>query len=119
MDFIYTDGPLVTGNHALGASIVNLRKQTTKHIEIKSQPERHTINRTELAAVTIALEDNKLSYTPSILTASAFIIYTIRKYAIDPLSFTHHPHKHLLQLADNILYTRDIMGYKKHIGEVR
>ena len=35
-----------------------------------------------------------------------------------PLSFIHDPHKHLLQLADNIMNTRDNMGYNTHIGEV-
>jgi ribonuclease HI len=110
---------LVTGNPALGTSIVNPRTHTTAHIEIKSQPERHTINRAELTAITIALEANKLDHTLSILTNSAFNINTIRRYTIDPLSFIHHPHKHLLQLADNIIHTRDNMGYKTHIGKVK
>ena len=55
----------------------------------------------------------------SILTDSAFSINTLRRYAIDPLSFIHHPHKHLLQLADNIIHTRDNMGNKTHIGKVK
>ena len=55
-EYIYTDGSLVIGNPTLGASIVNPRTQTTTHFEIKSQPERHTINRAELAAITLALE---------------------------------------------------------------
>ena len=54
-EYIYTDGSLVTGNPILGASIVNPKTQTTTHIEIKSQPERHTINRAELAVITLAL----------------------------------------------------------------
>jgi ribonuclease HI len=54
-EYIYTDGSLVTGNLIMGASIVNPRTQTTTHIEIKSQPEKHTINRAELAAITLAL----------------------------------------------------------------
>ena len=68
-------------------------------------------------AITIALEANKLDHNISILTDSAFSINTIRIYAIDPLSFIHHPHKHLLELADNIIHTRDKMGYKTHIGK--
>ena len=113
------NGSLVTCNPILRASIVNPRTQTTTHIEIKSQPERHTINRAELAAITLALEANKHDHTLSILTDSAFSINTIRKYAIDPLSFNHHPHKELLQLADNIIRTRDNMGYTTHIGKVK
>jgi ribonuclease HI len=88
-------------------------------MEIKSHHERHTINRAELEAITIALESKKHEPVLSILTDSAFIINTIRRYAIDPHSFTHHPHKHLLQLADNIIHTRDDMGYKTHIGKVK
>jgi len=109
-DFVYTDGSLVTRNPTLEASIVNPKTHTTTHIEIKSQPERHTINRTELAAITLALEANKHENTLSILTDSAFNINIIRRYAIDPLSFNHHPRKHLLQLADNLNHTRDNMG---------
>ncbi len=118
-NYIYTDGSLVTGNPILGASIVNPRTQATTHIEIKSQPERHTINRAELAAITLALEANKNEHTLSILTDSAFGINTISKYAIDPFCFNHHPHKELLQLADDIVRTRDNMGYNTHIGKVK
>jgi ribonuclease HI len=116
-DFIYTDGSLVTGNPTLGASIINPKIHTTIHIEINSQPEQHTINRAELAAITIALDANKLDQTLSIIIDSAFGINTIRKYAIDPLSFMYYPHKHLLQLMDNIIRTRDNMRYKTHIGK--
>jgi hypothetical protein len=70
-DFIYTDGSLVTGNPTLGASIVNPTSHTTTHMEIKSQPERHTINRPELVAITLAMEANKFDHTLSILTDSA------------------------------------------------
>jgi len=73
----------------------------------------------ELAAIEIALEADKLDHTLSILIDSAFSINTILKYVIDPLSFIHHSHKHLLQLADNIIHTRDNMGYKTHIGKVK
>jgi ribonuclease HI len=60
---MYTDGSLVTGNPTIGASIVNPRTHTTTHIEMKFQPERHTINRVELAVITIALEANKQDHT--------------------------------------------------------
>jgi ribonuclease HI len=86
-EYIYTEGSLVTGNPVMGATIVNPRTQTTTHIEKKSQLQRHTINRAELAAITLALEANKNDHTLSILTDSAFSINTIRKYAVDPLCF--------------------------------
>jgi hypothetical protein len=57
--------------------------------------------------------------TLSILTYSVFIINTLQKYALDPLSFTHHPHKDLLKLADDIIHTKDTLGYKTHIGQVK
>jgi ribonuclease HI len=99
--------------------IVSPKTHTTTHIVIKSQPERHTINRAELAATTLALEANKYENSLSILTYSAFNINTIHRYAIDPLSFDPHHHKHLLQLADNIIHTRDNMGYNTRIGKVK
>jgi ribonuclease HI len=95
------------------------RTHTTTHIEIKSQPEKHTIKSAELAAITMALEANKYVHNLSILDDSAFVIYTIRKYAIDPLDFLHHPHKNLLQLADEIIHTRDNMWLKTNIGKVK
>ena len=73
----------------------------------------------ELAAITLALEANKHENALLILSESAFSIHTIRRYAIDPLSFIHHPHKHLLQLADNIIHAKDNMGYKTHIGKAK
>ncbi len=99
--------------------MVNPRTNTATHTEIESQPERHTINLAELAAIPIALEANKHDHTLSILTDRAFIINTIRKYAKDPFSFIHHHHKHLLQLADNVIHIRDNMRYKTHIGKVK
>jgi ribonuclease HI len=118
-EYIYTDGSLVTVNPILEASKVNPRTQTTTHIEIKSQLERHTINRAELAAIALALEANNHDHTLSILTNGAFGINTIRKYAVDPLSFNPHPHKELLQLADDIVRTKDHMGYSTHIGKIK
>jgi len=55
-DFIYTYGSQITGNPTLSASVVDPKHNTITHIEIKSQPERHTINRAELAAITTALD---------------------------------------------------------------
>ena len=93
------------GSPTLGASIVNLSMQTITHIEILSQPERHTINKAELAVITLEL--------------GTFNINTIRKYAIDPLSLIHHPHKDIIKLADGIIRTRDNTGYKTYIGKVK
>jgi hypothetical protein len=53
-DFVYKDGSQVQGNNTLGAEVVSPRTQTITHIEIKSQKERHTINRADLAAITVA-----------------------------------------------------------------
>jgi hypothetical protein len=64
-------------------------------------------------------EANKQENALTILRDSAFRSNTIRKYAIDPLCFNHHPHKELLQLADDILRTRDNMGHTTHIGKVK
>jgi hypothetical protein len=55
-DFVYTDGSLVKGNPILGAGVVNPRTNTITHIDIKSQPERHTINIAELAAIVVSLK---------------------------------------------------------------
>ncbi len=55
----------------------------------------------------------------SALTDSAFSINTLRKYAINPLSFTHHQYKDLIKLAGDIIRTRDIKEYKTHIGKVK
>ena len=103
----------------LGTTILNPIMQTITYIKIKSQPERDTINRAELAAITLALDINKCKPILSILTDSAFSIDIIRKYAINHLSLTHHPHKDLLQVADNIFSTRDNMGYNTHILKVK
>jgi hypothetical protein len=79
-DFIYTNGSLVTCNPIIGASIVNSKTHTTTHIEIKSQPGRHTINLAELAAITLALEANKHEPTLSILTDNVTATYQYRTY---------------------------------------
>ena len=82
---------------------------TTTHIEIKLQCERHTINRAELTAITLALEANREIPALSILIDSVFSINTLLKYDIDPLSFIHNPQKNLLKLADDVIHTRDTL----------
>jgi len=82
-NFIYTDGSQKTVNPTLGASIINPLARTTTHIEIKSKPERHTINRAELAAITMILEFYKEQPQIHILAENAFNINTLRNYTID------------------------------------
>ena len=117
--FVYTDGSQKRGNPTLGAAIVNPETGITYHIESKSQEERHTINRAELAAITLALDLHKEESTLQILTDSAFSINTLRNYAINPLRYTHHTHKDLLAHTNNIIKTRDAKGYTTHIGKVK
>jgi ribonuclease HI len=117
--FVYTDGSQKRGNPTLGAAIVNPVTGITYHIEIKSQEERHTINRAELAAITLALDLHKEESTLQILTDSAFSINTLRNYAINPLRYTHHTHKDLLAHTNNIIQNRDTKGYTTHIGKVK
>ncbi len=85
----------------------------TTLIEIKLQSERHTINRAKLTAITVALEANRKNPTLYVLTNSVFIINTLKKYVIDPLSFIHHQHKDLLKFADDIIHTRDTLAYTR------
>jgi ribonuclease HI len=71
----------------LGAGVVNLRTNSITHINIKSQPERHTIDRAELAAIAMALKQENTKDHMSILTDSSFCINTIRNYTIDPTAY--------------------------------
>jgi ribonuclease HI len=106
----------------LGAFIVNPSTQTTTHIEIKSQPERHTsINRAELAAITLALEANQHDHTLSILTDNAFNINTIRKYAIDPTlsASTTTLTKNSYGVRTTSSAQEITLGYNTHIGKVK
>ena len=77
--------------------MVNPRTQNVTHINIKSQKERYTINRAELAAITFALKMKNAERHLKILTGSSFCINTIRNYTIDPASYpmktTHSPPK--------------------------
>jgi ribonuclease HI len=112
-DFIYTEGSQVKGTHTLGARLVNPRTNTITHIDIKSQPERHTINRAELAAIAMALKQYNIENHTSILTDNSFCINTIRNYTIDPASYNQHLHKDLLQLT-NQLQKIDTTNNSKH-----
>jgi ribonuclease HI len=118
-NYIYTDGSQKTGNLTLGAAIVNTATHTTTHIDVKSQPERQTINRAELTAITLTLEIYHDSPQLRILIDSAFSINTIRNYIIDPLNYKHHPHRDLLMKANNHIQKRDQQGLTTHIGKVK
>ena len=89
------------------------------HIEIKSQTERHTVNIAKLVAITTALGLYKHAQTLSILTGNASRIDNLRNYASNPHSFSHHQHKDLLHILDNIIHTRDDLGYATQIGKVK
>ena len=118
-DFVYTDGSQVKGNNILRAGVVNPRTQTITHIDIKSQKERHAINKAELAAITVALRQENTKGHIKILTESSFCINTIRNYTIDPPSYKHHLHKDLLHLTDQLLRARDPNQLQTHIGKVK
>jgi len=117
-DFIYTAGSQIKGNPTLGASVVDPKHNTTTHIEIKSQPERHTINRAELDAITTALDLHRQDPSLSILIGNAFNISNLRNYSSQPHAFNQHQHKELLKFADNVIRERDLKGYTTHIGKV-
>jgi hypothetical protein len=89
-EFVYTCGSQVKDNNSMGAGVVIPRTQSVTHIDIKLQKERHTINRAELVAITLALERENTESHLKILTDSSFCINTIRNYTIDPPSYKHH-----------------------------
>jgi ribonuclease HI len=106
-DFVYTDGSQVKGNLTLRAGIVNPRTKSITHIDIKAQPERHTINRAELAAIAVTLKQENTEDQMRILTGSSFCINTIHNYTIDSAAYNQHLHKDLLQLTNQLLKDRD------------
>jgi ribonuclease HI len=69
------NGSQKAGNPTQGASVMNPHAQTTSNIEIKSQSERHTINKAELAAITVALDLHTKSPQIRILTDISFCIH--------------------------------------------
>ncbi len=83
-DFVYTDGSQVKGNTTLGSGLVNPRTHTITHIDVKSQPERHTISRAELPAITVAQRQENTEGHLQNLADSLFCINTIGNYTIDP-----------------------------------
>jgi ribonuclease HI len=103
----------------LGASVVDPLNNITIYIEIKSQQERHTINRAKLAAITTTLDRYRHAPTLSILTDSAFNINNLNNFSSQSHSFNNHQHKDLLAIADTILRQRDVQGYTTHMGKVK
>ncbi len=100
--------------------MVNPRTNSITHIDIKSQPERHTINIAELAAIAVALEQENTEDYMSILPDSTFCINTIRNCTIDPAAYSNqYLHKDLLQLTNQLLKDRDHKQLKTHIGKVK
>ena len=84
------------GNPTIGARVTNPNTLITIHIDIESQPKRHTVNRAELAAIAIALRQDNTDNHLSILTNNSLCINTVRNYTIDPTFYNHHLHKDLL-----------------------
>jgi hypothetical protein len=84
--FTRTYGSQTKGNPTLIAGVVIPRTSTITLIDIKSQTERHTINRAELAAITEALKQENTEDHLSILTNISLCINTIGCYIIDPAS---------------------------------
>ena len=91
----------------------------TIRIEIKSQSERHTINRAELASIMVALRESAKDETVQILTDSLFCIYSIRNYIHNPYRYRHHLHKDLIKATAELIKVRDDAGLATHIGKVK
>jgi ribonuclease HI len=118
-DYVYTYGLQVKGNPILGAGDVNPRTNTTSHINIKSQLERHAINRSELMAITVALKQENIKDNSHILTNSSFCINAIRDYTMDPSAYKQHLQKDLLHITGQLLRGRDVKQIRTHIEKVK
>jgi ribonuclease HI len=118
-DYIYTNGSQVAGNPILGAAVVSPARGTTIHIRVNSNTERHTINRGELAAITVALQQNRTAPQLYILTDSSFCINSMRNYALNPSRYHSHLHEAHLHLTDTLLRERELQGYHTHIWKVK
>jgi hypothetical protein len=98
---------------------VDPRQNTITHLEIKSQPERHTINSAELVAITTTLDLHRHDPSLSVLTDSAFNINNLRNFSSQTHAFHHYQHQELFKLAANIIREKDLKGYTTHIGKVK
>jgi ribonuclease HI len=99
--------------------VVNPKTNSITHINIKSQAERHTINRVELAAIAVALKQENTTDHMSILTDDSFCINAERNYTIDPAAYNQHLHRDLPQLTNQLLQEIDFKQLKTHIGKVK
>ena len=116
---MYTYGSLVKGRDILGAATVFPVPQNTITIEVQATPERFTINRAELAAISVAI-DKSLYWTHiSILTDSAFSINSIRNYCHTPRRYQNNVHKALLHRILDMLKFREDHGLTTHLGKVK
>ncbi len=109
---------MVKGNHIVGAAVVDPQSQTIA-IEVKSKHGRHIINKTELAAIYIAIEQNKDRPHLKILTDSAVSINAIRNYIIDSLAYVNHPYKELLHHIDDLIRQRDDLRLLSDISKFK
>ena len=109
--YIYTDGSQTAGNPILGAAVVSPAQDLKVHIRVNSHTERHTINRGELAAITVALQKYNTTPTLQILTDSSFCINCLRNFALDPSKYRSHLHEPHLRLNDMLLRDRERLGY--------
>ena len=89
------------------------------YIKVTSQEERHTINKGELTAITIALQQTLEAPNISILMDSSLCINSMRNYSRDPGAYNNHVHRDHLHLNDQILRSRENKGFKTHIGKVK
>ena len=74
-DFVYTDGSQMKGNPALGARVPTPNTLITTHVDIKSQPQRHKINKAEQTAIAVAHGRENKEDRLSILTDSSFVLH--------------------------------------------
>ena len=96
---------------------MNPRTKSITHIDIKSQPERHTISRAELASIVVALKQENTEGNMNILIDTSFCMNAIRNYIVGPAAYNHHLHKDLLQHINQLLIDRDSKQLKTNTGK--
>ena len=115
---MYTDGSVITGKPTIGAGVVFPGEFTVK-IAVRSDTERHTINRAELVAIMVALRKARDRPALRILTDSLFCIHCLRNYITRPSQYKDHLHRHLLEATAALIKARDDAGLLTHIGKVK
>ena len=109
---------VVTGKPTIGAGVVFPGEFTVK-IAVRSDTERHTINRAELVAIMVALRKARDRPALRILTDSLFCIHCLRNYITRPSQYNDHLHRHLLEATAALVKARDDAGLLTHIGKVK